>query len=63
MFEGKNLANDNKVEPANEKYREAQSTMQQLIDDNNQTEFAAQASFLNALCAERMGASESAINY
>jgi tetratricopeptide (TPR) repeat protein len=63
MFEGKNLANDSKVEPANEKYCEAQSMLQQLIDDNNQTEFAAQASFLNALCAEGMGASESAINY
>lgn len=63
MFEGRNLANDDRIESANEKYREAQSMLQPLIEDNNQTEFAAQASFLNALCAERMGMSESAINY
>jgi tetratricopeptide (TPR) repeat protein len=48
---------------ANEKFLEAQTLLTPLIDDNNHTMYASQASFLNALCSERMGKQESAINY
>ncbi|NQV27280.1 MAG: tetratricopeptide repeat protein, partial [Rhodopirellula sp.] len=50
-------------ETAREKYIEAQTLLLPLIADNNHTAFASQASFLNALCSERMEQPESAINY
>lgn len=48
---------------ANEKFLEAQTMLMPLIDDNNHTMYASQASFLNAHCSELMGKPESAINY
>ena len=48
---------------ANEKFLEAQTLLMPLIDDNNHTLYASQASFLNAHCSELMGKPESAINY
>ena len=48
---------------ANEKFLEAQTMLMPLIDDNNHTMCASQASFLNAHCSELMGNPESAINY
>jgi tetratricopeptide (TPR) repeat protein len=48
---------------ANEKFLEAQTLLMPLIDDNNHTMYASQASFLNAHCSELMGKPESAINY
>ena len=63
MTQGQTLTNNNSTAAANEKYLEAQTMLLPLIDDNNQTEFASQASFLNALCSERMNKPESAINY
>lgn len=48
---------------ANEKFLEAQTLLIPLIDDNNHTMYASQASFLNAHCSELMGKQESAINY
>jgi tetratricopeptide (TPR) repeat protein len=56
-------ANQDLLNLASEKYREAQVLLAPLIDDNNHTSLASQASFLNALCAERMGNYESAISY
>jgi tetratricopeptide (TPR) repeat protein len=57
------LANKKSTEAANEKYLEAQTLLMPLIDDNNHTIYASQASFLNAFCSEQMGKPESAINY
>ena len=63
MSQAGTLAKGGSVAEANEKYLEAQTLLMPLIDDNNQTIYASQASFLNALCSERMDKSESAINY
>ncbi len=63
MSQAETLAKDASVAEANEKYLEAQTLLLPLIDDNNHTIYASQASFLNALCSERMGKPESAINY
>ena len=56
-------ANQDLLNLASEKYREAQALLAPLIEDNNHTTLASQASFLNALCAERMENYESAISY
>jgi tetratricopeptide (TPR) repeat protein len=56
-------ANQELLTLASEKYREAQALLAPLIEDNNHTTLASQASFLNALCAERMEIYESAISY
>jgi tetratricopeptide (TPR) repeat protein len=63
MSQGQTLTKSNSSAAANGKYQEAQTLLQPLIGDNNQTEFASQASYLNALCSERMSKPESAINY
>jgi len=63
MSQAGTLAKDGSVAEATEKYLEAQTLLMPLIGDNNQTIYASQASFLNALCSERMDKSESAINY
>ena len=63
MSQAETLARDGSVAEANKKYVEAQTLLMPLIDDNNHTVYASQASFLNALCSERMSKPESAINY
>lgn len=63
MSQAGTLAKGGSVAEANEMYLEAQTLLMPLIDDNNQTTYASQASFMNALCSERMDKSESAINY
>ncbi len=63
MSQAETLAKNGTVAKANEKYLEAQTLLMPLIEDNNHTIYASQASFLNALCSERMGKPESAINY
>jgi tetratricopeptide (TPR) repeat protein len=63
MSQAETLSKNGSVAQANEKYLEAQTLLLPLIDDNNHTIYASQASFLNALCSERMGKPESAINY
>ena len=63
MSEGQSLAENQNIEAANRKYSDAQAMLQPLIDQNGHTEFAARASFLNALCSERLLNVKSAINY
>ena len=63
MSRAETLARDGSTGEANEKYLEAQTELMPLIEGNNHTIYASQASFLNALCSERMGKPESAINY
>lgn len=63
MSQGDTLAENQATKAANEKYRDAQNLLAPLIEGNNQIGFASRASFLNALCSERMGQAESAISY
>ena len=63
MSQAETLSKNGSANEASEKYVEAQTLLKPLIDDNNHTRYASQASFLNALSAERMGTAESAINY
>lgn len=63
MSQAQTLAGKQQIKEANEKYKEAQDMLLPLSEDNNYTELAAQASFLYALCAERMNNPESAIDY
>lgn len=63
MSQAETLSKNGSTNEASRKYVEAQTLLKPLINDNNQTRYASQASFLNALSAERMGTAESAINY
>lgn len=63
MTQGQTLASKKQFKEADKKYKEAQTMLLPLSEDNNHTELAAQASFLNALCSERMNNAQSAINY
>ncbi|MBL6705232.1 MAG: tetratricopeptide repeat protein [Planctomycetaceae bacterium] len=63
MSQAETLSKNGSTNEANQKYSEAQTLLKPLIADNNYTMYASQASFLNALSAERMGTTESAINY
>lgn len=63
MSQGDTLADNQANSAANGKYREAQKLLMPLIEGNNHIGHASRASFLNALCSERMGQTESAISY
>lgn len=63
MSQARDLASRGNIRDSEDRYHEAQELLQSLAEKVIHKEPAAQASFMNALCAERLGNTESAINY